>query len=712
MKKLVAILALLLSPAFAQEMTYTDPTQIPIADQTYTVIQQQTPTPIEEIKNTGGTALTLYDDGVSQVISLGFDFYFFGNLYDSVYISQNGFISFTSQANGCCGGMPLPSFTEWNEQIAPSFQYINLNNSIFAMWSDLADFNAPGNPYYKSTGNSFVAGWYGVDELGTANKFTFEISLFSDNSFSINYGGFDYAGVTGRTFTSGYQGDQAGEYYQIFNGTDPSSLQNTTYFVQSSEVTPPPPPPPEDPIAPDCTINPYNPTCVINDLTDTTDEPTYLADEETGSDDGSDDGTEIIEEDEEIMLADEDIIEDDLEELLADETIDETLDEITDDELDEEVLVENNATYRELTDEEKAAILADAISKTTIESALTVSNEAVSSSTVNSTISSNETSNNRASSTSSTTQETTVAENRSEENKTENTDNSNNDALDILETGRSLGQQALASTLEQTKESANDSLTQAENIAVTSNESGNISNTISSTIDNDAESVIANIGVGDVIDDTIIDNAETDQNGETTEIFVAETMTTTQSEITDSDSFADIMNIDIMSTTEKIDQDVEFVNQILAETNKQEEQNISGFNEDEQVTIQNDPTLANVFNVVPNTANLEILGVIGKQEDKSDAEKRAEEIVAANAKEQEEINNNYMDADQSGLIGAIAGDTDVTAYRTSNIPDLSSWYKPEDIYKNVVYKDNARGMYFLEKGNTDTYKKMVEEQYK
>ena len=71
-----------------------------------------------------------------------------------------------------------------------------------------------------------------------------------------------------------------------------------------------------------------------------------------------------------------------------------------------------------------------------------------------------------------------------------------------------------------------------------------------------------------------------------------------------------------------------------------------------------------------------------------------------------------MDADQSGLIGAIAGDTDVTAYRTSNIPDLSSWYKPEDIYKNVKYNDNKRGMYFLEKGNTDTYKKMVEEQYK
>jgi hypothetical protein len=119
-----------------------------------------------------------------------------------------------------------------------------------------------------------------------------------------------------------------------------------------------------------------------------------------------------------------------------------------------------------------------------------------------------------------------------------------------------------------------------------------------------------------------------------------------------------------------------------------------------------------IFRDSNNMADKEAAGAFGKSEDKSDAEKKAEEIVAANAKEQEEINNNYMDADQSGLIGAIAGDTDVTAYRTSNIPDLSSWYKPEDIYKNVKYNDNVRGMYFLEKGNTDTYKQMVEEQYK
>jgi hypothetical protein len=111
--------------------------------------------------------------------------------------------------------------------------------------------------------------------------------------------------------------------------------------------------------------------------------------------------------------------------------------------------------------------------------------------------------------------------------------------------------------------------------------------------------------------------------------------------------------------------------------------------------------------------NLEILGVLGnKAEEKTDAEKRAEEVVAANKEQQDEINKNYMDADQSGIVAAISGDTDVTSYRSAMLPDNNLWYKPEDIYKKVTYKDNVRGMYFLEKGNTDTYNKMVEEQYK
>ncbi len=211
---------------------------------------------------------------------------------------------------------------------------------------------------------------------------------------------------------------------------------------------------------------------------------------------------------------------------------------------------------------------------------------------------------------------------------------------------------------------------------------------------------------------TIIDTGVEQTQEEKIEMVAAtETQTNEQT-----DTFAELMQMDIKPVIEeKADGDFEFVQQVVAASNdqKQEEINNSGFSEEEKITIANDPALANAFNLAPNVTNLEVAGVLNnKQEEKSDAEKRADEVVAANAKEQEEINKNYMDADQSGIVAAIGADTDVSAYRTAMIRDNNVWYKPEDIYKNIVYKDNVRGSYFLEKGNTDTYKKMVEEQYK
>jgi hypothetical protein len=41
-----------------------------------------------------------------------------------------------------------------------------------------------------------------------------------------------------------------------------------------------------------------------------------------------------------------------------------------------------------------------------------------------------------------------------------------------------------------------------------------------------------------------------------------------------------------------------------------------------------------------------------------------------------------------------------------------AFYETKEIYKNNTIKDNARTMYFIEKGNTDTYNKMIEAQYR
>lgn len=547
-------------------------------------------------------------------------------------------------------------------------------------------------------------------------------------------------------------------------------------------------------VAVNCVLDPYNPECIINTLdiddgtvdysdpeqvlaflntTDTTTDTTADTGSDDGSDDGSSDGTEVIEEEEDVLVADEesgDVADENLEEMLADSSDEEASEE-------EEVLVAEEtaddpsepslpavvAAYRELSDEEKAAILADAISKNTLEGALAIASDATaaasgssasaSAATTTQTESSTRTSTTQSSSSSFVAQETTSIESKEEEQNTEMMESSDS-ASETLETGRQMGREALASTMSQTEQSAAESVSQAESIAMSSSET---QTTVAASADGSQTTMVEDVAMAaanktEEVDDgsrrevqqVVSEDSSTGSNTETEQQIVAQSETAievdntivvventteqTQEEKVEAvavvdtqtteqaDTFAELMQLEIKSVEEKIDGDLEFVQQVVAaseQQKQQEETNNSGFSEEEKVTIANDPALANAFNLAPNITNLEVAGVLGsKQEEKSDAEKRAEEVVAANAKEQEEINKNYMDADQSGIVAAMSADTDVSAYRTAMIRDNNIWYKPEDIYKNIVYKDNVRGSYFLEKGNTDTYKKMVEEQYK
>ena len=494
----------------------------------------------------------------------------------------------------------------------------------------------------------------------------------------------------------------------------------------------------EQPPTVDCVLSPFDPTCVIDTLgiddgtVDYSDPQQVLASLEEdpaietgaddGTDDGSDDGTEVVEDEEEILVADETPAEEtNLEKMLQEEEADEE---------EEKVVVADNvvtetvspaeqvtAAYRELTDEEKAAILADAISKNTLEGALAIASEATSaaSNAGGSTTSVTDSSSTKTTSTISSSESTVVAQDTSsgplnaEESK-QDSSSSSTDGTDILETGRQIGAAALATILADSASSASDSVAQAESIASVSAETSFTSadvtevrtDTVAAEISIEVEFSSATNDAGNVIE----------ENNSMILMATNESSTTTEQ----ADTFAEIMQLEIKPETGEIkDKDLEFVQQILATTEQKQSDDLSNstFSEEEKVTIASDPALANAFNLAPNINNLEAAGVLNqKQEEKSDAEKRADEVVAANAKEQEDINKNYMDADQSGIVAAMGADTDVSAYRTAMLRDNNNWYKPEDIYKGIIIKDNVRGSYFLEKGNTDTYKKMVDEQYK
>ena len=85
--------------------------------------------------------------------------------------------------------------------------------------------------------------------------------------------------------------------------------------------------------------------------------------------------------------------------------------------------------------------------------------------------------------------------------------------------------------------------------------------------------------------------------------------------------------------------------------------------------------------------------------------------VATKTSSAQSGSNSYMEANQGVILDAMST-TDVSSYKAANIPDLSVWYKSVEVYKNNKLDDNKRSYYFMNKGSSDTYKQMIEDQYR
>jgi hypothetical protein len=583
MKKLLAVLLLLVVyPAHSQDYTYS-----------------QVQVPLQNINTSGGTNLQLGDDGMAYDVKIGFDFEFYGNIFDTINISNNGFLTFTGLSSMCCNGTELPAW--------------GMDNSIMALWTDLININNT-NPYYKSYAVNgdrvFTVGWYNTNEYyDTAATNTFEITLFrGSNNILFNYGDIN---IFNHTFTIGLQGTD-GQFQQIYTGTNADQFDNTAYLFtyQSIEL------PPELPVAIDCNTNPTNINCILQSIT---------AQPEIMLADANDNNQTITEEPITIAALGDNI---DLESLLSSNETD---------------TVQKEKEEKELRDDIQTSMLESVL-------AVTESNT-----------------------------------NRNNKNSNETVEQNTTSETSI-------------------EQSVDDSQLLVSNQITVIDETSNIED--QSTTDelpvlaqqpqqmNEQENTISE-NTFEVSEEQYVENINNESINTSIEI---------------------VENV-LVSNTNQIENELDELENILKNLNAQ--QKTFNDEEDEFMTstlnitgMPNMVTIIQPFNFDSNMADKEASGAFGKVEDKSDAEKRAIEIIAANKEQQDNISNNYMDADQSGILGAMIVDTDVSAYRTSNIPDLSSWYKPEDIYKNIVYRDNVRGMYFLEKGSTDTYKQMVDEQYK
>ena len=127
------------------------------------------------IDATSGGTIVADGDDTYEYVSLPFTFDFYGNTYNGLYVSSNGFVSFgsgyTTYSNGCIPSTGTP------------------NNAIYAFWDDLVPTGGSnGNVYVKQIDDdTFVIEWYQVRKYGTSDYQTFEIVLRSDHSITLQY---------------------------------------------------------------------------------------------------------------------------------------------------------------------------------------------------------------------------------------------------------------------------------------------------------------------------------------------------------------------------------------------------------------------------------------------------------------------------------------------------------------------------------------------
>ena len=158
--------------------------------------------------NSGATQLQLDDLRQTQV-DLGFDFPFYEQAYDEVWVTYTGALNFQNSTSGswfCCTGRDLTNSTT---QANTKWDY-----SIFGLWTDL-DIEYVANPWYKTTDSMAIFGWYNVPEWyrRTSDVSSFELELYDTGEIKFLY---DEIDVVNHAVTIGVTGDASeGQYYQF-----------------------------------------------------------------------------------------------------------------------------------------------------------------------------------------------------------------------------------------------------------------------------------------------------------------------------------------------------------------------------------------------------------------------------------------------------------------------------------------------------------------
>jgi len=126
-----------------------------------------------DITATGTPITGLGDDTNVGPFPIGFNFPFYGNVFDTFRFCTNGFISFTSSSTDYSNA-PIPTGGEPYNLVAP-------------FWDDLS-FSTSGEAYYELIDpDTLVIEYYNVGRFNDSGAYTFEIILRSNGAITYQY---------------------------------------------------------------------------------------------------------------------------------------------------------------------------------------------------------------------------------------------------------------------------------------------------------------------------------------------------------------------------------------------------------------------------------------------------------------------------------------------------------------------------------------------
>ena len=174
---------------------------------------------IDLTNQSGTTSLNAGDDQVSAAFNLGFTFDFYGQEFTQGRMATNGCLHFKTSGAYCSDFTPDPLASQYTYTLLP-------------FWTDLIRDNG-SKMLAKSFSDKTVMGWYSMREYNRASDNSFEVILWTNDTFEFRYGALD---IINHDVLIGEVGSGSKEVYQYYyhdecntGSTNASNCVNTNW---------------------------------------------------------------------------------------------------------------------------------------------------------------------------------------------------------------------------------------------------------------------------------------------------------------------------------------------------------------------------------------------------------------------------------------------------------------------------------------------------